>query len=165
MAGRIVTTLDACWKSIDAWDPLNDAFETQFRSDDELQQLNMSGMGIGDIGTKAAISLKQQPFDIKGTVTTSLSWPIVIRVEIWKNADQYRCTLDLLEQIIRGWFKAKTGVGPTVLEEAACGPPTQILGMTVDFTQLPFGQQPQPEQNYPVTYGTAAVVFQGNFSL
>jgi hypothetical protein len=163
--GRIVSTLDACWKAIDVWEPLKDSWERQFRKDEDLAALNMSGIGIGDIGDKAAITIKQQPFDIKPYATQALTWPIVMRVEIWKDDSEYRCTMNLLEEIVRAWFKATDGPGPTVLEAAACGPPVQILGMSVEFIQIPTGQQAQPDQNFPVVHGTAAVVFQGNFTL
>lgn len=166
MATKIVSqTLDACWKAVEIWTPLKSAFERKFKSNDELQQLALAGIGPGDIGVKAAVVIQQQPFNVTPAKTLSLAWPIAMKVELYKPADQYRQTMDQLEEIIRAWYGAKEGANSaTVLELATCGPPKQILSFSVVFATIPQGTG-EAGTTLQVCYGSAVAVFQGEFQV
>jgi hypothetical protein len=166
MVEKIVSsTLDACWRAVEVWPALKNSFERKFKSNDDLSQLAIAGIGPGDIGVKSAAVIQQQPFNVVPSKTQSLSWPIAMKVEIYKRADQYRQTMDQLEEIIRAWFGAREGTSTaTVMELATCGPPKQILSFAVVFANIPQGTG-EGTTLLQVCYGSAIAVFQGEFKV
>lgn len=160
MTGLVSGTIDAAWKAIDCWIPLKDSFQRKFKSDDELSQLNLAGIGPGDIGSRAAIAIDLQPFEIVPRETVALNFPIALRLRIWKRADKYRATVDLLEEIVKALFRSsdKLNGKPTFMELATCGPPQKIGGFGVTFDNIPQGIGDNAT-SFPVCYGSAIAIF------
>lgn len=158
MSGQIVTCMDACWAAVNNWTPLAASFQRKFQSNVELEYLSFRGVGPSDIGEKAAICIKEQPFNVIGVETMSLSFPIAMKIEIWKRADKYRDTVDLLEQVLVSLYAARPGPGlPTYLVSATCGPPQQIIGVSVVITPIPQGEN--ANSTFDVVYASAVAVF------
>lgn len=159
--GTMVATLDACWLCMDNWPALKDQFETMFRTDDQLDWLDQRGIGPGNIGARAAIAMKWQPFAINPRLNVAVDYPVGVKVEIWRKANQYRKTAYLLEQVIKAWYGAKQGgpEQPTIMSRATCGPPQQIVNVEVTWQTIPQGTAETPVDALRVCYGTAVVMF------
>lgn len=160
MSGQIVTCMDACWAAVNNWTPLAASFQRKFQTNADLDFLSLRGVGPGDIGQKAAITIKEQPFNVIGMETMSLNFPIAMKIEIWNRADKYRETMDLLEEVIKSFYSAKPAAGqPTYLVAATCGPPQQIIGLSVVFADLPQGDGQNSTSSFRVVYASAVAVF------
>lgn len=159
-SGKLVSgAIDACWAAVECWPALKDQFQRKFKTDDELSQLKLAGVGIGDIGDKAAIAHDLQPFEVVPGPTRAIIFPIAVRVRVWKRVDQYRATIDLLEEIIKAWYRSTDRTsGATFLELATCGPPQKVAAFGVDFVAIPQGEGPDAS-TLPVCYGNATAIF------
>jgi len=156
--GVVTETLDACWKSVEIWPALKDSFQRKFKTDDAFSQLALAGIGIGDIGDKAAIAFDLQPFEIVPRETQALNYPIAIRLRVWRRADKFRATIDLVEEIIQALFRATESGGATPLQIATCGQPQKIAGFGVGFENIRQGEG-EDSTKFPICYGTATVIF------
>jgi hypothetical protein len=157
--GIVKDCIDAHWDAVNGWPALQASFETQFRSDDALEQLNLAGIGPGDIGDRAAIVFKLQPFEVVSRETQALNFPIAVKCEIWNRSDQYRVTIDLLEEIVAALYRSKpTPTSPTFLQRATCGPPQKIAGFAVTHENITRGSG-DDQSKYPVCYGSFIAIY------